>query len=252
MKSIFVCGLCLIAQFSPAHASSVEFVLKLQDELKSVYQNISLPPPEQLFDDEFDLREYYEAIRNGKCNMAILDLGTAFHKENPNLPNPHGFDDGSGLLAWNHLMMPRFYPELVFCRAMQSLSKRQQEIKEKNISGHLRFGQFSRADDLKNLPPLALRLRVGDVGELLVLTLFNYAPAQVALAALSAKGEAVRLTPAYAYFLLSRAKRLGYTASDLAPLLEKATAALSADERQQLTARIKSGDWPREERRVVD
>ncbi len=238
----------LFAQVSSLHAGSVQSVLKHREQSQLVYPSQVLPPPEKLFDTAFGLSRFYEAVREGHCGGALLDIASAFHKRHPDLPHPHK----EGLLAWNDILAPRNYPELFFCRTMQHLDEHNREIKEKAISGIFRFSQFEKPLDPNILPGSPLGRRASSAGDLFRLALFNYAPAQVALAALSEKGDVVRLTPAYAYYLLSRAKHLGYKASDLAPLLKKATAALSADERQQLTARIKSGDWPREERRVVD
>lgn len=45
---------------------------------------------------------------------------------------------------------------------------------------------------------------------------------------------------------------MGYTASDLAPLLEKATGAISVPERAALASRIARGTWRRNERGVLD
>ncbi len=240
--------LIFLLQVLPAHAGSVQSILEMQAKYASFYKGIKFPSPKKLFRSESDLNNFYWMIRQGDCSSALFKIADEFHKQNSNLPNPMS----EGLIAWSDIIAPRDYPELVFCKTMQSLDRYGREIKDKKVSGTIRFSQFEKPRNPNISPSSSPSRRAFVVGDLFRLAMFNYAPAQVALAALSAKGEAVRLTPAYAYFLLSRAKRLGYTASDLAPLLEKAIAALSADERQQLTARIKSGDWPREERRVVD
>ncbi len=243
--------LIFLSQVLSAQAGSVQSILEYQARFQSVYQGFVFPSPEKIFDSAYSLSRFYRDVKKGQCGTSLVELSMMFHEKYPEMPDPTEFK-GGGFGAWYYIIKPRDYPELLFCETMQDLNKVQQKIKEQGITGTLRFQQFRQPKDpdIELLSPL--NSRVSSIGNILSLAMFNYAPAQVALAALSEKGDVVRLTPAYAYYLLSRAKRLGYKASDLAPLLEKAIAALSADERQQLTARIKSGDWPGEERRVVD
>ena len=245
---VFILSFFAAVQVSPANARSVQSVLSAQTKYEAVYQNVDFPPPDKLIDDADDLSEFYGDVRKRDCSSALLRLAEKFRRKNPNLPNPHG----EGIVAWNEIVAPRKYPELMFCRTIQYFNKYNREVKENAISGVYRFTQFAQPLNPDILPGSPLGKRASAVGDLVILTLYNYAPAHVALVKLSEEGEAVRLTPPYAYYLLMRAKRLGYTASDLAPLLKKATAALTEDERQNLAPRIESGDWPNDARRVVD
>ncbi len=90
------------------------------------------------------------------------------------------------------------------------------------------------------------------VGALIVLAIEDYAPAQIMLARLSSEERHLRLTPAYAYYLLSRAKMNQSDDADLAPLYADAKAALSDKGRVALDLIINSGDWPPDWPLVID
>lgn len=251
MKLVVLSACFLITQLSFAHAESVQDTLEMQARFKKVYENYVFPSPEIIFDDAEERSKFYAGIKNGECGTALVQLALNFWARFPDMPDPTDFKSG-GFGAWHYIIAPRDYPELLFCRAMKDVELYDREIKTGKISKSLRFRQFETSQDTTISRPSPLVGRVQAIGDLLRLAMFNYAPAQVALAKLSEKGEAVRLTPAYAYYLLSRAKRSGYKASDLAPLLEKASAALSEEERERLAPRIEKGAWPNTERRVLD
>jgi len=189
------------------------------------------------------------ALDNNECESIIYYLReNIFNNFYPNLPKP--FSSIKTREAWRGYALPRHYPKLMFCLAIQRLKKVEaiwrangspQWFLMQTYNPKRRKTTDSFADDTLYKYDLFRR-----IGNLIILAIEDYAPAQVMLAKLSSEERHLRLTPAFAYFLTSRATINKLDDPDLAPLHKAARQALSEKARAALDPLIKSGEWPQD------
>jgi len=194
------------------------------------------------------MKWFNEARDRGECGSAIFDLKRGIEEKYPQGPNPT--DDNVARLAFSFIILPRYYPATYLCSELEQLGNFQAKIDRQGL----------RAQRLKQdlSPDNQLRLRDAERSRnvillsLVNLALENYAPAQVILSQMSERGNAIRLTPGFNYYILARVKRSGLQSAELDRLLIKAESALNKWEKVRIGRRVERGVWPRADPLVMD
>ena len=225
-----------------AAAPSVEGLLEWHADFVDIYREYTFPPPEQLIEPD-RLTAFRGLIAKGDCFMAQLELANGFAHAYPQAPHPM---KGDGDLAWREYVVPTHYPDIAFCVAKERVTRFQAEIEAKGLKVPP-LPQHSSRDDRSNeeIEFTSARRRDMAIVRLIFIAENDHAPAQAELVRLSEAGRNIRLTPAYAYFLIERAKAQGFDAPDLATLAAAAAARLSQEAREALSPMIEAGTWPR-------
>ena len=238
-----------VALFSPCYADDIETIYRQSDENQAVFKGYNFPAPEDFLSNS-SYADYRRHVDAGNCNMAMVEIAIAFNKKHPDAPHP-ALATGGGLGAWETVVAPKYYPDLYLCRTVKLLTKARQGIAAANVAAP-RFPQKRPPNYKFSDLPRPVWIRDIEVTALIRLALNDYGPAYLELAKLSDEGEVLRLTPSYAYYALSRAKRAEVKDPALDELYKKASAAVSENERKRLSQRIESGTWPRTEPLLVD
>lgn len=225
---------------TPAYAYVVEKILKITYNSENFFSD-----SEHV--ERTDLTGYWKykfdiEMKEGDCETASWALYGAFKERNPGRVTIDNFMEAD--LAWDFVVLPRRYPDLLYCIAENALADGLQSMSSRNLLAEpLRQSGYVPLTDGHKDP----RFEVWRAAAFFVtLALENYAPAQVKLAELSKEAILIRLTPAFAYVMLSRAKAGGHEHDRLDALLADATAALSDEGRDALRPLIDGGAWPRD------
>ncbi len=154
------------------------------------------------------------------------------------------FNSLDGAKAWYGYVLPQYYPDLQFCLMAKQMEKVEKKFR---ASGEAQSFLRQRRDPGRDpIVGLAQREVFSTIFDLIILAIEDYPPAQLMLVKLSRQKRHLRLTPAYEYFLLARAKINMHTDPDLKALYETAKADLSEKARAALDPLIKSGEWPQD------
>ena len=241
IPTILIVMLASVATSSPARSNYVDLIYDMQDSLQNVFKGFEFPPKEKITKG-FWGNEYNKKVARGDCSRAVYML---YDSLNTNFPQAtKTTDKGKIASAWIYIALPQHYPEVLFCRVMQTIARLRKEIDAQKLPFDY-FRQrlyFPAVEDFDD-PRRRLRAQLKD---LFILALANYPPAQVALADFSDIGQFLRLTPAFAYVSLARARASGYQENRLEYLYKQSKDALSEPARKALTQIITSGEWPRE------
>ncbi|MBU2581258.1 MAG: hypothetical protein KJ622_06045 [Alphaproteobacteria bacterium] len=245
---------CMAASFAtgllnsaiPAHSLSIDELYESIDEAQPTYEGFDFPAPEQLL-NTYQLEAYNEKLDRRECRSAFLELAGGVHFNRPDMPSPAG----DGMLAWEYIVGPRYYPAPLYCRILNDLNSKLQNALSSGLTlmplpqSKTDAIEFRNPDD----PIWGVAL---EVQALLVVALADHAPALVKIAQLSNEGAVIRLTPAFNYFAIARARKLGARDRQLEQLIAEARSRLTEAEIARLQPRIADGRWPRAERIVLD
>ena len=228
-----------IALSAPAGAD-IESALARRAQSASVYAAYAFPPPEVLLGADVAVH-YEDALAKGGCIWAETLLELAFGEANPGAA-PVLSD--TGFAAWFEYVLPKHYPRLSFCMVMEDIASNQAVIDAGSFPDQPLRQRYLDEDPDFNRDSPVFTLTSSYLG-LIYLAEEDYAPAQAELVRLSEAGRNIRLTPAYAWFLIERAKAQGFDAPDLATLAAAASARLSQEAREALSPMIEAATWPR-------
>lgn len=202
----------------------IEDLYGFRTQNKDAYAGYDFLPPVLLLPP--DIFEFFQwGMAEGSCHSAIVTLQYNFSERYPELPAPYSSD---GFRAWELIVLPRYYPRPLLCRAVLNVKEKEKEIAAAGLPPRP-FAQ----NETRQRPPGAQDpwlLRDMAIQNFFALALEDYAPAQMALVLFSQESESLRLTPAYAYFLLARAQTNGFEDARLEPLLAEAQGALDASD----------------------
>lgn len=232
----------------PAWAESIEELYEIIDSGSEVYSDAKQVALEEIFSPE-GLKTHRRRLAENDCIAALIILTRQFGWANRTLPNPGYGTDGA--MAWKYAIAPKHYPRAYFCSVAQSFQFSRGRLEKTNTTPVRLFQK-------KRPPKPARRLRgledslLFATRNLVISAIFDHAPALLKLAQLSEKAEVIRLTPAFNYYALARAKHKGLDYPDLNRLLAKAKKEISSKEKRRLAPRIAAGGWPREEAIVID
>ena len=205
---------------SPARSEYIEWIYLRQNELEYIYKGYTFPPKEEVTDG-FWGSEYRKARARGECSRAPAFFIDSFEENFPDVATNIAENmSGKITAAWIYLIFPKFYPEVLFCATMQPMDTLLKQIEAQKLP----FDLFTQKRDLysaKSYDDPTRRLR-RHIENLFILALANYPQAQMALATLSDRGQHLRLTPAFAYVALARARASGYTENRLEYLYRQA------------------------------
>jgi len=230
-----------------ANAQSVESIYSRRDYYVDFFGGFEFPPPEQLL-ISYRLKWFREAVARGECGIAAIQLATGFRDKNPSAPN--SVDSDKAVVAFDLMILPRYYPATFLCRTLERLKKNQAEIDRQDLWAP-RLKQSRDTDEFLKMS-IPAKFRNGNIESLVILALEDYAPAQVTLSQMSERGDAIRLTPGFNYYILARAKRSGLQSTELDRLLIKAEAKLNKWEKVRIGRRVERGAWPRADPLVMD
>ncbi|MHA1523209.1 MAG: hypothetical protein ACTSY1_02240 [Alphaproteobacteria bacterium] len=231
----------VVAASSPARSNYIDLIYDRQDGLEDVFKGFEFPPKEKLTKG-FWGNEYNKKVARGDCPNAEYLL---YESLKSNFPSAIKTTDKSKIAsAWIYIALPQHYPEVLFCRVMQTVSKLRKQINAQKLPFDF-FHQRRYYPTVEDYEDPRRRLR-NQLKDLFTLALADYPSAQVALADFSNIGLYLRLTPAFAYVALARARASGYQENRLEYLYKQASDALSQKARAALAQVITSGDWPRE------
>lgn len=241
---VLIAGLA-VSIADDARAEDVRYVYRLRDTFALGDKKVNAPPAEKLF-NESEFREYQDLIRRNECPSALRLIRKALDKVSPISRNM-----SKNKSDWPIGIAAKYYQDEAYCSAIDWFSREQNRINKSELGGWF-FQEDSKSSDRHEIAPLVVIKRNFAIVDLLLLAFEDYPPAQLTLVRLSEKGEAIRLTKGFAYYLLARAKILGATDTDLGAMLEKAGAQFQPDERARLDQFAAAGEWPRDERLVLD
>ena len=231
---LFWLALCATGQ-----AYTVDYLFKERSRVVGRFEGLTFPPIEQVLTDQH--RDDYVMHRDlGHCGYASFLLYDSYFSRLP------GVEKKRKITRWDWALVvqPRHYPELGFCEATETITSNLTKIREAKLEPRP-LRQRGIWTDLQ--VPRDPRDRVTiHLIDMIALALEDFVPAQVKLAELSEDGTIIRLTPAFAYVMLSRAKASGHRHERLGALLADATAALSDKGRRALRPLIDGGEWPRD------
>lgn len=230
---------CVMATSAPTSAFDVEGLYSEIEKFEPVIEGLEFPPPDRMLED-IDLEWFNENLADGECGAASSALFTEFLKRNDE--RVERFDFAWAISAWQVLVLPGHYPDVLFCKALASLEEAEAAIAAGDIAD-LPLSQRSNPE-IKGAHPILGRWL--NLASLILLAWEDYAPAQLELARRSERELGVRLTPGFAYFILARARQSGHQDPDLGRLFAKAESALSEEKRTEIEPAIKAGAWPRE------
>ncbi len=242
---IGVLWLCFPIEF--ANAQSVESIYSRRDHYADFFGGFEFPPPELLL-ISYRLKWFREAVAKGECGIAAIQLATGFRDKNPSAPDP--VDNDKAVVAFDLTILPRYYPATFLCRTLERLKRNQAEIDRQELWAP-RLKQGRDTDEFLKMS-IPAKFRNGNIESLVVLALEDYAPAQVILSQMSERGDAIRLTPGFNYYILARAKRSGLQSAELDRLLAKAKLALNKWEKVRIGRRVGRGTWPPADPLVMD
>jgi len=218
---------------------------KFIERQDNTYSGYDFPPVKEWF-GEFRLKRFNDHVKKGECGIAIVVMESGFKRRYPSAPDPAAGGDASNSFSMG--VVPKHYPELFFCFALETMNLYQTEIDRRGLAT-LRLPQDrDRNFDVQG----ALLHHRFAVGRIVLLSIRDYAPAQLKLAQLSETGKVIRLTPRYLYYCLIRARMNGLASPELDRLLLRAKSALGEKQQQRIERRAKQGAWPRAEPLVVD
>lgn len=237
---IVVLGMLVLLVFTARiSAITVDLMFKEIDRVSHRFDGLKFPPLDVVLVDAHRA-EYDKRRELGHCGYASFLLLDSFLSRRPGIEEKRKITRRT----WRLIVQPRHYPELAHCEAMELISNHRAKINEAGLeSKPLRQRGFWSEQKKGGDPRIGI---LTHLQVLIALALENYPPAQVSLAELSAEAVLIRLTPAFAYVMLTRAKAAGHDDPKLEGLLADATAALGETARQALAPIVASDDWPRE------
>lgn len=232
--------------------------LKSNRDWKNYFAEVDMPTADELW----RAGKYVDRKRNPKllpwfrawdCTSLLMTLKENFSLMRPNAPDP--IKDVRADISWTlHVEMENFL-DLYWC----------------SIKGHIQTALDAIDQQAEKPVPMPYRpppqgynyaLVHGEwpyefrqirrlIADLTILSLRGFAPAMVKLAELSDRGDVVRLSPKFTYFLLEWAdKGVALNPRDYSQL-KAARAALTASERKDVRRRIQEKVWPLEDSMVV-
>ncbi len=243
----------------PAHTiNDVVTVIKLLGRTKNVYARfeISVSRDALMRLDPVAYRRMLSSRHREspgeRCQSELDALESGFKKLHSDAPNPRR---AANAHAWFRYVQMVHFPDLLLCVQRSVLRKALDDLQTQGltfprIKQHISPITFD-FDSILTEPEAISDVRYY-TSNFLEYSLMGHPPAMVDLVKIGARGDIIRLTPEFNYYLLAVARDAGVLDDETRRLLAEAGERLDAGARDRIDSWARERKWPLKERIAVD
>ena len=254
-------ALCFLAVLAPIPALAVNdvvTVIKLLGRTKNVYARfeISVSRDALMRLDPVAYRRMLSSRHREspgeRCQSELNALESGFKELHSDAPNPRR---AANAHAWFRYVQMVHFPDLLLCVQRSVLRKALDDLQTQGLT-FPRIKQYDSPttfdfDSIGTEPRAISKVRYV-VLDLLESALIGYPPAMVDFAKIGARGDIIRLTPEFTYYLLAVARDADVLDDETRRLLAAAEGELDEATRERVDGWARERKWPYEERIAVD